>query len=73
MERVPGLCKHQGMLSPNGKERQLMWHNACIAVPSELNDSLTTIGGRVDAHPALDNHQALILNEATLRQGNSFP
>ena len=73
MERVPGLREHRGMLSPNGKERQPTQHNARIAVPSELNDSLTTIGGHVDTHPALDNHQALILDEATLDQGNSFP
>jgi len=39
MECVLGLHEHRGMLSPNGKEHQPMQHNACIVVPSELNDS----------------------------------
>jgi len=38
MEHVLSLHEYQGMLSPNGKECQLTWHNACIIVPSELND-----------------------------------
>jgi len=39
MEHVLSLCEPQGMLSPDGKEHQPTQHNACIVVPSELNDS----------------------------------
>jgi len=60
-QQAHGMCTGptniEGCYPLMAKECQLTWHNACVIVPSELNNSLTTIGGCVDSHPTLDNCQ----------------